>query len=51
MIKECIRELVKEGAFNEVLSEEVSNVAKSDELLHVIWYPQKILLTLQKQEC
>lgn len=29
MIKECIRELVKEGAFNEVLTEEISNVAKS----------------------
>lgn len=32
MIKECIRELVKEGAFNEVLSEEVSNVAKSNRI-------------------
>lgn len=29
MIKECIRELVKEGAFNEVITEEVSSVSKS----------------------
>jgi hypothetical protein len=30
MIKECIRELVKEGAFNEVLTEEISNAVKSN---------------------
>jgi len=30
MIKECIRELVKEGAFNEVLTEEVSNAVKTN---------------------
>ena len=29
MIKECIRELVKEGAFNEVLTEEISNISRN----------------------